>query len=590
MKKLSIILLLLVCSNLNPINIGMDSTAQEDLCTMLISLNLAPDEMLYKDHIIVTPDHPGIGIKSVQINVPLESVYDPATKKTQSIYRGDAVLKVEVEKKGTGPVSDAHIRFGYHTNQLSSPHDLFIPVQFKPAPGEEPQKITTSSKRMIPQSIKLEPKKSFSFSKYVSNWIKETDSLLLRMLLILLLGALLSLTPCIYPMIPITVSILKAQSSNSFLRNFLVALSYTCGISLTYAIFGLLVSSLGPIWGTLLTNPIFVLPLVALLVYCALSMFDLYDLYIPRFMMRANGPVKYSNSLLSAFIFGAVSGTIASPCVSPGLALVLSIVATIGNLFIGFALLFAFGIGLSLPLLIIGTFSTSASMLPKAGMWMVEVKKLLGLILLGLCFYYLQNIMPWMYVLALAAVFCCVAGIYWFHHALTVKSTTWKNIDNLIGILLLGGSVLLAVESAQIFFAPRNENSSAHETITLPSRFAWKTDYEQARVEAIRTKKLLFLDFWATWCSICVKINNTVFKDHNVLNALAASYVSVSVDSSTGSNEPYAHLGRKYKITGFPTYLIVDPVTEKVVKEMSSELFSMPRESFISKLEKYAQR
>ena len=588
MNKL-LIISLLVCANLHPINIGMDSTAQEDLSTLLISLNLAPDEFLYKDHIIVTPDHPGIGIKSLQINVPLESVYDPATKKTQSIYRGDVVLKVEVEKKGSGPVNDAHIRFGYHTNQLSSPHDVFIPIQFKPAPGEEPQKITSSTKRMIPQSIQPEPKKSFSFSKYISNWIKETDSLPLRMLLVLLLGALLSLTPCIYPMIPITVSILKAQSSNSFLRNFLVALSYTCGISLTYAIFGLLASMLGPIWGSLLTNPIFVLILVALLIYCALSMFDLYDLYIPRFMLHA-GSKKHNNSLLSAFIFGVVSGTIASPCVSPGLALVLSIVATIGNLFIGFALLFAFGIGLSLPLLIIGTFSTSASMFPKAGMWMVEVKKLLGLVLLGLCFYYLQNIMPWMYLLALAAIFCCIAGTYWLHHALSVKSTTWKNIDNLLGILLLGGSVLLAVESAQIFFAPaQHADSNSHETTTTPSGFTWKKEYIQARAEAIHTKKLLFLDFWATWCPICVRINNTVFKDHNVLNALAASYVSVSVDSSTSSNEPYAYLGGKYKITGFPTFLIVDPVTEKVIKEFSSELFSMPRDNFISKLEKYAQ-
>ena len=98
MKKLFIISLL-ACTSLRPINLGMESTSKEDLSTMIISLNLAPDEFLYKDHIIVTPDHPGIGIKSVQINVPLESIYDPATKKTQSIYRGDAALKIEVEKK-----------------------------------------------------------------------------------------------------------------------------------------------------------------------------------------------------------------------------------------------------------------------------------------------------------------------------------------------------------------------------------------------------------------------------------------------------------------------------------------------------------
>ena len=107
--------------------------------------------------------------------------------------------------------------------------------------------------------------------------------------------------------------------------------------------------------------------------YLALSMFGFYDMYVPNILQTKNN-VNHKGSLFSAFVFGAISGSIASPCLSPGLALLLTIVATLGNNLLGFLLLFSFGIGLSIPLLIIGTFSSSINILPQAGMWMIEVK------------------------------------------------------------------------------------------------------------------------------------------------------------------------------------------------------------------------
>src|SRR5581483_1012022 len=168
------------------------------------------------------------------------------------------------------------------------------------------------------------------------------------------------------------------------------ALAYTMGIATTFAIFGLLASCTGPLCGQLLMQPLFIIGLVILLAYLGFSMFGLYSIYIPKFFTISHK--KHNGSLFSSFIFGAASGTISSPCVSPGLALLLSIVATLGNKFLGFLYLFIFGVGLGLPLLIVGAFSSSLSLLPQAGTWMIEVKKFFSFIIFGMCFYYLSYI------------------------------------------------------------------------------------------------------------------------------------------------------------------------------------------------------
>ena len=229
-----------------------------------------------------------------------------------------------------------------------------------------------------------------SLSKYLQKALRTSESHIFRLFLVFFLGLLMSLTPCIYPMIPITAGILQAQGSSSIGRSFLLAFIYTLGTSTTFATFGLVAALTGHLFGQLLVNPIFMLIIISILVYLGLSMFGLYDMYVPKFMEQTNYHQK-KGSLFSVFIFGAISGSIASPCLSPGLALLLSIVATLGNNVLGFLMLFIFGLGLSMPLLIVGTFSNSINMIPQNGPWMVEIKKLFGFMLLAMCVYLLSN-------------------------------------------------------------------------------------------------------------------------------------------------------------------------------------------------------
>ena len=202
-------------------------------------------------------------------------------------------------------------------------------------------------------------------------------------------GILASLTPCIYPMIPITVSILQAQATKSFTLNLLRAVVYILGIAFTYATLGYIAATSTVMFGEWVVNPWVVGTIVMLFIYLAFSMFGFYEIYMPKFLTNRTD-VSPKGSLLYTFIFGIISGTIASPCLTPALAGLLGYVAKQGNPILGFLTLFMFALGMGSVLLLVGVFSGSVALLPRAGMWMNEIKKIFGFLLLGVTVYFVE--------------------------------------------------------------------------------------------------------------------------------------------------------------------------------------------------------
>jgi len=231
-------------------------------------------------------------------------------------------------------------------------------------------------------------KSMFSF-----DWLKllslKNMPFALVLLIAFLIGILASFTPCIYPMIPITIGILQSQASKSIGRNFLLSTSYVFGMATVYAVLGYLAATTNFILGQLMVNPIFIGFLVLLFLYLAFSMFGFYEIYMPRFLQKESN-MKVKGSFLYSFLFGAASGSVASPCLTPALAILLSYVAQRGNPIIGFVTLFCFALGMGVLLILVGTFSNTLTNLPRAGMWMNEIKKLFGFLLLGVCIHFLQ--------------------------------------------------------------------------------------------------------------------------------------------------------------------------------------------------------
>jgi thiol:disulfide interchange protein DsbD len=227
----------------------------------------------------------------------------------------------------------------------------------------------------------------------LKNAIEMKQSLPVILLAAFLAGILISFTPCIYPMIPITAGILQAQATRSVFHNFLRAVSYVLGVAIVYATLGYIVATTTLIFGQWFANPWFIAFVVIFFLYFGFAMFGFYDVYIPAFL-RSRTTFQTRGSFITAFFLGAISGTVTSPCLTPALAVLLGYVAKIGNPITGFLMLFAFSLGMGMLLILVGTFSGMLHVLPSAGNWMIEVKKIFGFLILGICVYILDPLLP----------------------------------------------------------------------------------------------------------------------------------------------------------------------------------------------------
>ncbi len=213
--------------------------------------------------------------------------------------------------------------------------------------------------------------------------------------LLFLAGVLTSLTPCIYPMIPITAAIVGGEAveadgkRSSRLRPLLLTLTYVVGLALVYAGLGLFAGMSGTMFGRVSTNPWLYFAMANLLVLAALSMLDVIPMRLPAWVTQRAATSGNGGRFGGAFAMGAMSGLVAAPCSAPVMIAVLTWVTETKSALLGFIYLFTFSLGMCAILVIVGVSSGSLSRLPRAGMWMVRVKKLFGIVMLGVAEYYL---------------------------------------------------------------------------------------------------------------------------------------------------------------------------------------------------------
>lgn len=211
--------------------------------------------------------------------------------------------------------------------------------------------------------------------------------------LVFLAGVLTSLTPCIYPMIPITAAIVGGttvgETSPPRWRVVLLTLAYVVGLALTYSILGLIAGMTGTMFGGISTNPWLYFAMANMLIIASLAMLDVLPLRVPAFIMQRAATAGTGGRAGGAFVMGSMSGLVAAPCSAPVMAAVLTWVAGTKNAGMGFVYLFAFSLGMCTLLVVVGLSSGALSRLPRAGMWMVWVKRGFALVMLGVAEYYL---------------------------------------------------------------------------------------------------------------------------------------------------------------------------------------------------------
>jgi thiol:disulfide interchange protein len=569
-----------------------------------IKLTLDKGEALFQNSISFSVNSPDIQVSSWSIEQTPRPFFDSISKETKSAYQGMVTFKIKLnrnmsesasEKTSSAPIN---LFMHYMTNKDKAAQEHRFTLSQK-SPTDTSSNVVTE--QPLPQDAATSQElpitttqRSFShllydffhrilasfsssilkIKQFASDLFTHTESRSIQFLLAFILGILMSLTPCIYPMIPITVGLLGTGTHNTFARNFALALSYTIGLATTFALIGLLATTFGTQSGQILSNPVFVVILVCILAYLGFSMLGWYEMRIPRFLQPRTQTVQ-KGSYVSAFLFGMGSGTIASPCMSPGLALVLTAVnniastlgAGIASSLLGFSLLFVFGLGASLPLLLIGTFSASLHVLPRAGMWMVEIKKIFGFMLLGMCFYYLKNILPAVMSLSFTAFFFLLVGGYYLNMMVHARTLFGKLLTFVISFAL----ITIGIYTFYNGYKEVTTSCSREAALT-----AWRTDYTQAREEAVAQNKKLLLDFGASWCSLCTIIEKDILHASD-FSATLQKVVAVKIDGSKAGAEPYTSLMKEFKILGLPTILLVDPTTNTIIKKWGSELIDKPR-------------
>ncbi|MFB3924542.1 MAG: cytochrome c biogenesis protein CcdA [Syntrophales bacterium] len=202
-------------------------------------------------------------------------------------------------------------------------------------------------------------------------------------------GILVGFTPCIYPIIPIVIAYIGVRSVQSRLTGFLLSVIYVSGMAITYTVLGGVAALSGRLFGQMQTNPWIYFAIANVCIFLGLSMLDVFTISIPMPAFLAKMQSRRKRGFFGSFLLGATSGFLVGPCTAPVLAVLLVFVATKQNIAFGMSLLFVFAMGMGTLMIILGAFIGLLANLPKSGTWTVVVKKVGGLILLGMGEYYL---------------------------------------------------------------------------------------------------------------------------------------------------------------------------------------------------------
>jgi len=225
-----------------------------------------------------------------------------------------------------------------------------------------------------------------TLSNILQNYLNSGN--LMAYLVVFAAGVLVSFTPCVYPVIPITVGYIGGQAHGSRLRGFLMSLTYVLGLAAVFTTLGAVAALTGRIFGSAASSPVALFIVANICIFMALSMLDVFYIPTPGFLRKLGGHNK-GRGLLGGLFMGMISGLVVGPCTAPALGALFAFVYTKQNVVFGVSLMFFFALGMGILFIVIGTFSAALSSLPKAGKWMETVKKIFGFVLLAVGEYFL---------------------------------------------------------------------------------------------------------------------------------------------------------------------------------------------------------
>ncbi len=388
----------------------------------------------------------------------------------------------------------------------------------------------------------------------VSNFIQE-KGLLVGLIFIFLGGLALNLTPCIYPLIPITISFFGAQGSGSKVQSIFMGIFYALGMSITYSALGLIAALTGSLLGTALQNPLVIIFIALILVVLGTSMFGAFEIRVPQKLAQAGG--KSRSGFVGSLLMGLMVGFIAAPCIGPFVLSLLVYVGQVGNPFYGFLLFFVLSMGLGFPYIFLAASSSALNKLPKSGEWMEGVKVIFGLILFGMAINIMSPVIPSEIYDYVFPLYIILSGAYLI--LISKKgsvSPVFTKIKYVIAII------------AVIFGTWNLKPAESTEEVQ------WKVLNSIEEMDnSIKTEKLpVMIDFYADWCAQCKELDKYTYTDEEIID-LSKSLNNIKIDL-TKENEAITN---KYNIKGLPVVIFMNSKGEEI-KELRVTGFLKPEE------------
>lgn len=373
-------------------------------------------------------------------------------------------------------------------------------------------------------------------SSQIGTWIHER-SLPVTLLLVLLLGLGLNLTPCVYPLISVTVAFFGTQGHQQLPRVAALAALYVLGITVSFAAVGVAAASSGGVFGALLQKPVVLLSIAGLMVALALSSFGFYQLRPPLWLMqRVSGSAQ---GAAGALFMGLTMGIVAAPCVGPVILGLLLFVGSRQDLALGFALFFVLGLGMGLPYLGLALVAGSIKSLPRSGEWLIWVEHLFGFILLGMAVYFVTPLLPAPLKSAALPALVAIAAVYLgFIDRAGSQRPAFRAATRIFGVVALGLAGWAMIPT------------SAEGAV------AWQPLQPASLAAARDAGRPAVVDFVADWCIPCHEMERTTYRDAAVL-AEAERFAMLKVDITRESEET-TRLADDFEVKGVPTLILYD--------------------------------
>lgn len=356
------------------------------------------------------------------------------------------------------------------------------------------------------------------------------------------------LTPCVYPMMPITVSFFMSQANESRVKVFLMATIYVMGIAVTYSALGVIAALSGSAFGQFLGDRIVVTVIALILTLLGLSMFGLYEFRLPSFLTGGLSSAK--RGYVGALVMGLLLGIVAAPCLGPILLSILTYISTTGDVLFGLLVMFTYAIGLGVPFFVL---AVAPGILPRSGAWMTVVKVVFGVVIFGIALYFISSVYPLFIVSFIAGILLVIFVAYLWHHwrkgdlagriARAIVAPTLA-LSLLGGLFFTGG---LAWEGASGHSVPVEIIARA---LGMEGKLADVATIERKIAEAKAARKPIMLDFWANWCIPCKEIDGLLTRDEFRKELERFAVIKVDVTLLGGETERF--MREVYGFKGVP--------------------------------------